>query len=406
MQRVVLISEQILIHDLGNPKVVGEFILVMNECIEKGYKRVRLTINESTSIYPNTACPLAGIMQFYKAKGIKFNIDESDNRIKSVHLVSPKLVSNGKNKLHSNVLNKVWKFKNEEDVFNLSKAFIEELIKIDTFGQGVLHSLEWSLYEIMDNVINHSETDSGFIMGQIHQKSKHIALCVFDAGQGIFNSLQSYKPKPKSPLDALTLCIKPGVTRGYGQGNGLFGLYEVILQNEGRFTISSGGATLTLNNNDIQTSKDHPIISESLGCTSVDFQLNYNNPVSLDKALKTNGKAYQPLTNYLIDGLENDLGEIVFLLKDKSSGFGTRKAGQKMRNEIINIHQETGQPVVIDFSGIALVASSFADEFLGKLVLELGFFGFNSAIRLRNMSELTQSIVQKSVSQRMAESLK
>lgn len=76
-----------------------------------------------------------------------------------------------------------------------------------------------------------------------------------------------------------------------------------------------------------------------------------------------------------------------------------------MRNEVINIVKETGSVVSIDFQGIALVASSFADEFIGKLVLEFGFFGFNNVIRLRNMNELTQSIVQKSVSQRMAESL-
>ena len=100
------------------------------------------------------------------------------------------------------------------------------------------------------------------------------------------------------------------------------------------------------------------------------------------------------------------MGEIIFLLKDKSSGFGTRKSGQKMRTEVINLHLEAGLPITIDFDGIVLVASSFADEFIGKLVLELGFFGFNQAIRLTNMSDLTQSIVQISVSQRMAESLK
>ena len=53
-----------------------------------------------------------------------------------------------------------------------------------------------------------------------------------------------------------------------------------------------------------------------------------------------------------------------------------------------------------------LISSSFADELIGKLVLEYGFFGFNNVIRLKNMNSLVQTIVQRSVSQRMAESLK
>ncbi len=406
MKKVSLLSDQILINNLSSPEVMGEFILAMKDCLEHGYNRPKLIVSDSIPIYPNAACPVAGLIQFYKSSGIKFKTSELGKGANSICLTSPMQVGIEKSNLQMNVLNKIWEFKTEEDVFNLSKAFIDELIKTDKFEQGVLHSLEWSLYEIMDNVINHSATNSGFVMGQIHPKSKHIALCVFDTGQGIYNSLQTYQPKPKTPLDALTICIKSGVTSGIGQGNGLFGLYEVVRQNEGQLTIASTGASLTLKENNIQTTKEHPFISNKIGCTSVDFQLNYSKPISLDKALKTNGKTYPPQVNFRIENLENDLGEIVFLLKEKSSGFGTRKAGQKMRNEVINLHHETGQPVVIDFEGITLVASSFADEFLGKLVLELGFFGFNSAIRLRNMSELTQSIVQKSVSQRMAESLK
>lgn len=146
-------------------------------------------------------------------------------------------------------------------------------------------------------------------------------------------------------------------------------------------------------------------ISKEIGCTAVDFQLNYDKPISLSEALKTNGKTYHHV-NYRMEEVEDETGEIVFKLKGKSAGFGTRKAGAKMRNEVINIHKETGQTVIVDFGEIAVVASSFADEFIGKMVLEFGFFGFNNVIRLKNMDDLVQSIVQKSVSQRMAESIR
>ena len=64
------------------------------------------------------------------------------------------------------------------------------------------------------------------------------------------------------------------------------------------------------------------------------------------------------------------------------------------------------QTIILDFRGVNLISSSFADELIGKLVLEYGFFGFNNVIRLKNMNSLVQTIVQRSVSQRMAESLK
>lgn len=59
----------------------------------------------------------------------------------------------------------------------------------------------------------------------------------------------------------------------------------------------------------------------------------------------------------------------------------------------------------MDFTGIDLISSSFADELLGKLVVEFGFFGFNNFFKMKNMNSLIQSIVQRSVGQRMAESL-
>lgn len=377
----------------------------MKECLDLGYYRPILRIADSIPIYPNAACPIAGLIQYYKKKGIKLKTSEIGKAAASTHIYNPMRLDSEKSLTGKTVLNKVWEFTNEEEVFHLTNAFIDELFKTDVFEQGALHSLEWSLYEIMDNVINHAATDSGFIMGQIHPKSKNIAFCIFDTGQGIYNSLQTYKPKPKTALDALTLSVKPGVTRGLGQGNGMFGLYEIVRQNEGQLTISSSGASFTLKGGELETTKDNPFVSDKIGCTSVDFQLNYSKPILLGKALKINGKTHTKV-NHRMEELENETGEIIFVVKDKSSGFGTRKAGAKMRNEVVNIYKETGQIISIDFEGIALVASSFADEFIGKLVLELGFFGFNNVIRLRNMNELTQSIVQKSVSQRMAESVK
>ena len=274
---------------------------------------------------------------------------------------------------------------------------------MDEFEEGVLTSLDWSLNEVMDNVIQHSETNSGYIMGQIHRINKHIAFCIFDTGQGIYNSLKNSQHRPKHPIDALTLCIKEGVTRDkeIGQGNGMYGLSEIIRLNKGLLNITSNKASLQIYSNNIKTIKNLPTISFKNGCTSVDFQLDYQNKVSLEQVLKL-GSTTSYIT-FKADELMNEKGEIDYLIKNKAQGFGTRKSGLKVRNEIINLFNETSQPINIDFKGVNLISSSFADELLGKLVVHFGFFGFNNVIRLKNMNQLVQAVAQRSVAQRMAE---
>ena len=98
-------------------------------------------------------------------------------------------------------------------------------------------------------------------------------------------------------------------------------------------------------------------------------------------------------------------GDLVYTLKQWQDGVGTRPSGKKLRFQILNNYRETQRRIVIDFADLRVISSSFADELLGKLVLEFGFFGFNNIVKLKNMNELIQQIVQRSVAQRMAESL-
>ena len=74
-----------------------------------------------------------------------------------------------------------------------------------------------------------------------------------------------------------------------------------------------------------------------------------------------------------------------------------------MRDEGIEtfISKIKGSSVV---PNINIISSSFADELIGKLVTEFGFYGFNNIFKLKNMNANVQSIVQRSVAQRMMES--
>ena len=90
-------------------------------------------------------------------------------------------------------------------------------------------------------------------------------------------------------------------------------------------------------------------------------------------------------------------------LQEDCVGTGTRIAAQKFKNQIFNAWNEEKKKVVLDFTGINVVSSSFADELIGKIVAEKGFIYFSHYFEIRNLSEFNISVINRSVEQRMAQ---
>ena len=101
---------------------------------------------------------------------------------------------------------------------------------------------------------------------------------------------------------------------------------------------------------------------------------------------------------------EDRMGNIMIDMHSKKSGVGTRQSGEKIRNELIDIYEKTNNVITLNFDGIRIISSSFADELIGKLVMEYGFVNFNNIFNLKNMNTNVQTIVQRSVAQRMMDS--
>jgi hypothetical protein len=295
----------------------------------------------------------------------------------------------------------VWRFDSAEDIYLLINSFVEELSQIIVCEKGVLDGFEWSINEVLDNVLQHSGKSFGYVMGQVHKTVKKFSFCVYDTGQGIYSSLLNSVHKPQSPSDALRLAVQEGITRDkkIGQGNGLWGLHQIVSENVGQLNIISNSAHYNLKNNISNTYDNVPQLPDDNGCI-VDFQIDYNKEISISKALG----GYEPV-NLNIEALEDDAGNITVVLRNKESGVGTRKSGEKIRNELINLYKQTNKSITLDFSNINIVSSSFADELIGKLVTEFGFYGFNNIFKLKNMPINVQSIVQRSVGQRMVENM-
>lgn len=398
---VIRNNEEIVINNLSKETAVEDFIRAVKEGIFRGYRQFFIKVPDTIAFFPNVVAPITGIIEFYKnTHGIEFVFDRDESELDIVSIFTP----SDFHRDGSNVLNHVWTFSSSSQVASLVDAYISELRKMAVFQKGVLDSIEWSLNEVMDNVLQHSNVAMGYVMGQLHSSSEQIAFSVYDYGCGMYNSLQGSEHHPRTPVDAITMAIKESVTRdkSIGQGNGLFGLHSIVQQGVGRMRITSGGGAYLYNYGSIETFPNIPILSKETPSTTVDFQLRYSSDVSLDNALKFHGVPYQ-LTNLWLESLEDDLGQIVYVVKNHAEGTGTRLSAVRVRNEILNILQTDPKKIVLDFSGVAVISSSFADELIAKLLLQLGLYQFNRVIVLSGLDFSQQNILHRSVVQRMLE---
>jgi len=392
-------DNEIHFHDLTNPKVVSEFIDIINGFRNSVNKHLVLNFEGTKASFPNVCAPISGIIETLTTQGFSFKFINLSKYLQKLSIDKPLKVNDNKHAA-KNALDKVWRFDSTDEIYFLINSFVDELSQVIICEKGVLDGFEWSINEVLDNVLQHSGKTYGYVMGQVHKRTKHFAFCAYDSGKGIYQSLLNSVHKPKNPGEALALAVQEGITRDkkIGQGNGLWGLHQIVSENTGILNISSGSASYSLTNKESHIFENVQQLPENEGCI-VDFQLDYNKEISISKALG----GYEPV-NMKIESLEDDFGNVIIDLKYKESGVGTRKSGEKIRNELINIHKQSEKNITLNFKDLNIISSSFADELIGKLVAEFGFYTFNNVFKLKNMNTNVQSIVQRSVAQRMIES--
>ncbi len=392
--------------NLSNQRVVPEFINSIKRLhLKFKHKKIKLNFEEIDTIYPFPTTAISGCIHYFRNKyNIEFEFLNTPKYLNKIQFKNPTPVDVAKINRHTDCLDRIWMFSNSDQVHTLVNGLLANIRTAIECEPGVIDACTWGLNEIMDNVIQHSESDCGFIMAAVHKKTKYISICIFDYGIGIYKSLKnSGNHKPKSAPDAISLAVQEGVTRdkSVGQGNGMWGLYNIVNLNTGIMTIISGKGGLGLNKGDMKTFKQIQMLSNEQQATTVSFNLNLSKNISIKDAL-----GGHELVDMYIENMEDEHERVIFKIADASSGTGTRQSGLKLKNEVINLYKKAKKPVLIDFAEIGIISSSFADEFIGKMVIDLGFFQFQQIFTLINMNSTIQTIVQRSLSQRMAESIK
>lgn len=383
----------------------------VHQIVEKfEHSHVVIDLGACTSAFQNSLLSVCAQVMAYRQAGVSFEVIPPEDKILSNlfrnanwgYFLDPYRFDRSTFKGHSRIPATQYSNPDEQQsavnrIVNVMLGAIPELERSD------LAAFEWAVNEITDNVLVHSNSPIGGLVqvSTFVKGSKRVQFVVADAGVGIPKSLRSGRPEILSDTEALDRAIREGVTRDphVGQGNGLFGSYEICSKSGGDFLIDSGHARLKFNKqNGLSIDNQTIPYSGTLVVATIDF----SDPSLLANALKFKGKVHTPVDFVEINYEQNATGDILFVLKDESGSFGSRVSGKPIRNKISNLLKMSGQGVVeVDFTGVPLLSSSFADEAFGKLFLMIGPVGFMQRIRLVNMMDTTEAIVNKAIAQRM-----
>lgn len=381
---------------------VLEIISMLKEARLKGNERIELDVADIGSIYPNGAIPVAAAVHLLRDEGIdvRFVNIQAGSFFERTMIRSPLIASTENLNEPLSRLNTIWAY-TEVTAVGLADCVIEELAERIEFGDGSLEALNWCLYEVLDNVFQHARCEVGFFMAQILKHNNRLLLCVADSGIGVHRSFYlGGVYRPPSAFDALTLAVREGVSStGDKRGNGLYGLKGVVEAIGGRLELGSGRGWLRVTASGVEgynVSGAGLVIDKEHHCTVVDFELDVSQPVSLSDVLGADQ------INLRLEAIETDSGYHVVRLIDHAQGTGTRAAAERLRNFLINYLSEGAPYLVLDFTGVVMVSSSFADETIGKLAERFGPLGFSQRFRLVNMNASVHALLDRAIALRVA----
>jgi anti-sigma regulatory factor (Ser/Thr protein kinase) len=294
------------------------------------------------------------------------------------------------------------RFANDIRLNKLIDSQIHQVLESSCYARGVLQSFEWMLNEVAGNVLVHAKVDHGWMQVVVDSKNQKMTIVVADGGIGIPMAIREAFPHLFSDEDAIAHALKEGITSrpDFGQGKGLTGTLQIVKINQGGcFSIHSQRGRVAWLHERLDIKGDFPPFPG----TFVDIQLNTAVPIEIERALWGDAPAF-PFSDALY-GKDMPIGLMRMKLTDEAVGFGNRITALKIRNKIENLLISASNEVLeIDFSGVDLLASSFADEVFGKLALSLGFVGFGSRIRFININKFCRSIIDDVVHYRIFQS--
>lgn len=366
-------------------------------------KEFTLDFSRTTSAFEASMLPLVAIVDHYRSKQkTKFLLKlPNDDRIKRIfneanwaHYIDPSRhdFKGGRSEAHCPAV----KFASPKEHFDAVDRVLGIVLSATDIDRSVLKAMEWSLNEITDNVLNHAGKNiPGFIQATWFRNQRTMEFVVSDAGMGIAKSLGE-----TDHMIALERAVQEGVTRNSetNQGNGLFGSYRIAANSHGTFNIFSGFSTLYLTDSGKVKIKPSRVPFKG---TTVRWTMRTDAVDVLQKALVFKGRAIDTALDYMERVYEGKAGSISISMKGKFPSLGSRIAGKSAHTYIRNILFNTDvDGITLDFSGVSIISSSFADEVFGKLFVELGPMQFMGRIHFIQGNGEILNVINRAIVQR------
>ena len=298
-------------------------------------------------------------------------------------------------------------FVNADEQQGVVNRLMDAMLAMPTgLNRQEFRAIEWALNEVTDNVLNHAQSPVGVLvqLSVLEARDRIVELVVADAGLGIPNTLRTTRPD-LTDIDCLDQAIREGVTRdkNIGQGNGLFGTFQICEKSSGRLRIDSGNSSLTFDQGSGLHIRGEGIPLEG---TLVDAKIGLNEQGAPSLVLMFGGREHEPV-DVIENRYETDAGDrIEFILAKETTSFGSRIGARPIRAKLLNLLQMCpGQRIRVDFKGVALISSSFADEVFGRLFVELGPMTFMARIEFVSLDQTLAVLIDRAIAQRSATDL-
>lgn len=392
------------------------FMVALEEALSRGHERIVLDFRLTTRAYADSMLPLICHTDARRARGSTFDVLLPDSTTLAqlflntnwAHLIDPKHPSSHAE--HPRHLPVMRYREHAEQQFAVRAATDVVLRNMDQMTRDAIRAVEWTVNEITDNVLNHAQSEiGGLVQVDTFREQGRVKLVVADGGRGIPAAMREAYPHLHDQ-EAISKAMERGVTspRDAGQGNGLAGSVSIARLAEGSFKILSGNAALSVFRDDrggpYKTQKGEAPRGRKFPGTTVMLEMSTTAPFDLGEALALDGTTHMTDIVDLRYAAPNDT--LVVKVCEESLGVGTRHAGAELRRKCTTLlGAEPTKRLILDWEGLAVVSSSFADEAIGKLFVDLGFTRFSSRVSHANAEPLVASLLDRAVMQRVAQSV-
>lgn len=395
-----------------NPASHIDALFHLRDLERKGYEDCTLDFSNITAAFTDGAVPLIATVARLRAEGMEFEVTLPKRANLSNLFLNTNwaFYLNPQKYWRANILHArhlaTQQFSTPQEQKAAVDTLLDVLMKTVQTPREQLQALEWAVNEVTDNVLNHADSPQGGFV-QATALRNCVVFSVADTGMGVLASLRQGLTWLRNDIQALGEAVKAGVTRGrnYGMGNGLAGTLKLATYSGGNFSILSGAGHLSVRpgaRGGMESARRFLPKRVLYSGTIVSATIMRTADEKMHEALGLTARMGGTFDHIDAVYTTTDGEALMLRLAQETAGVGSRASGREIRTKCMNLlTADPAKPLVLDWSGVPVIASSFADELVGYLFVELGPIAFSARIRNTGMDPLVKSLLDKAIIDRM-----